>query len=216
MRIDNNKNTPNFGWNCFTHKAITTHALKNLPELKKYKRILQNYCQAPDFDDTRFLGDNHCYYKSSQNDYKNGKPSAKSFYAKYIKEARTASLQGNKKLTAKCMGRALHFLQDMALTLHTKPKPTGRLEKKADERMHFKFESLTFLKQNIYRKNYKKPQISDKTFNKLFMDNVEYSTKGQQVEKNNTSSWGLIAQGGINHAIATTTAFLQKMEYLLK
>jgi len=217
MKVNDKSGNVTFGWNCFTHKTITKRALKEIPSLKKYKNILNKYCQAPDFDDTRFIGDNHCFYKSAVSDYKNGKISAKTFYTEYIIKARTASLEGDKKTTAKYLGRALHFLQDMANPMHTNPKPQEPLARKIDHRTHFKFESITFLKQRLYTKNYQQKEPAFfKSLKKLFMGNVEFSTSGEQVSKENNASWNKLAQAGMNQAITSTKLFLQEMEHLLK
>jgi len=216
MKIDNKQNNINFGWNAFTHKAITKKALEDISISNKYKRIIQNYSMAPDFDSTRKLGDTHCYYKSSVDAYKRGKINAKTFYIEYIKKATAAFMEGNKIKAAKFIGRLLHFLQDVALTMHTKPKPKAILEKAVDEKMHRKFETQTLLKQGQYLKNYKKPPVSNKGLIQLFTENVDFSTRSEQVSNNNVSSWGNIAQEGINQATTSSTILLQKMAHFFK
>ena len=62
MKINGINNSPNFGWNGYTHKRMVETAIKDMPQFDQYKDVLGDYVQRPDIDDIGFMANKHFYF----------------------------------------------------------------------------------------------------------------------------------------------------------
>ncbi len=214
MKIDSSGNNLNFGWRYGAHKEITSLAVESVSNLKKYKNILVEFAQKPDFDEKGFKGNNHFYYspkvlrpRESFMDiiFRNN---AGAKFAEHMYEF-NRFVEKDKSKALEHAGRALHFLQDVTQPQHTERGTVYR--KWRDLKLHKEFEEFAYQNQDAFIKNAKPSDIkleSDEIY-ELFNKSVSISENGKQVRKDNKNAWYEIAQTGISNAIQVTKIFCE-------
>ena len=123
-------NNVSFGWLPKTHSYITKSAINKIPELLPYKKYLQMGSVIPDIrlSQTSLLGSEaHYWYGKDFNCYDTVPKNAADFYCVLLSKAFEYLAQGHKKLAMYKAGETLHFLQDMAVPMHTKKECHGFL-----------------------------------------------------------------------------------------
>lgn len=212
MKVNSVDNKANFGWRYPTHMKITAKAVDELPNLRKYKDILTEFVQKPDFDERGFKGNNHFYFtptlfhpRESFLDLtgRNNAASKFSEHVFYFEEL----FNKDKNEALEHAGRALHFLQDVTQPQHTERGTV--LQKWKDLEIHKQFEAFAFKNEDYFTKNAKPVQLELEPDNiiDLFDEAVFHSEHGKQVRADNAKEWTGIAQTGISNAIQVTKEF---------
>lgn len=212
MKVNCVDNQTSFGWKYKTHKMITAKTLDEMPKLSKYKNILVDFVQKPDFDERGFKGNNHFYFtptlfrpRESFLDItgRNNAASKFSEHVFYFEEL----IDKDKKEAMEHAGRALHFLQDMTQPQHTE-RGTA-FQKLRELSIHKEFENFTLRNQKFFINNAKpaKFDVEHDNIIDLFDEVVFHSEQGRQVRENNRKEWIGIAQTGISNAVHATKEF---------
>ncbi len=215
MKINMDDKT-NFGWFYGTHKRVTRFALKNIPELANYKGLLEEFAQRPDFDEKGLFNNWHFFsptLKKKNVDF-NGKNNAFSKYKEHVENMLKGISEKNSDKYIEHAGRAIHFLQDMTQPQHT--QKSFIFNKILHLRMHLAFEE--FVKENqqdCFCEYIEKPFIN-RSYDDIFMENVNLSYKSELPLSNNRYIWERLGKNGINQAISSTKDFLTKLSTLIK
>lgn len=207
-----------FGWNIKTHKKITEYAIKNsdLNLKNHHEKILINASKQPDIDETQLHSSSHFCFSIPKDlqpkrflsfmDF-SGKNNALAKFTKHINKAQKAALKDKKHKALDELGRAVHFLQDMCVPLHT--EKGSFLTKFLDSKMHLEYEigfvdSRTdkLLRPQPVKERDKNQDFKSYALN-LFKENFNLSSEFR-IHKNNKSSWGIIAQITMDKAVSST------------
>lgn len=211
----NSNNNINFGWFDGTHKRLTRFALENLPNLKPYKDKLEIFSIKPDFDENRRFNNLHFFspvQKRSFLDF-HGKDNACAKYKEHVIKMLSAINKKEIDLFIEHAGRALHYLQDMTQPQHTQK---GLLFNKILHfRLHLDFEKFVRENYSDCFIGYEEIPFRNRSFDDLFLENMNLSTKSELPTRKDTYLWEYIARKGVNQAIASTKEFLTKVSKLL-
>ena len=228
VMISKSTSNNNFGWSTKTHKKITAYAIKNSKlELKSHhEKILIDFSRQPDIDEINFFGSGHFCFSIPENmkttrflsfmDF-SGKHNALAKFTKHIDKAQKALLKDKKHKSLVEIGRAVHFLQDMCVPLHT--EKGAILPKLRDSRMHVDYED-NFVESRLEK--FLVPQATLETDSvhdfrtfalDLFKKNFDFSSKFK-ISKKNKNSWESIAQDTMNQAVGSTQKLLNAFNNL--
>ena len=218
MKISYIKQKPkdvSFGWLAKTHSAITKRAIDKIPELLPYRRLIQTGSVVPDISPykTSLLGSKaHIYDGSGYFSYDIVPQNASDFYCECITNALSELNFGNKKVAMYRFGEALHFLQDMAVPMHTKKECQSPLK----IFKHIKYESLAGKHHELIDDMIKKQKtISDTNFQNLFLDTYKKSSSMQNpFEKNQKDRWLESIEYAYSNAFDASCKFLKKISIL--
>ncbi len=213
-------NNITFGWHFKHHTLLTRTAIKNM---RKYisaenKVILEKAVQKPDFDEIGRFANKHFYFGPAEKGAKlsfldfNDKFNAKYCFNEHLKKA-SELIKENKVTEAfEQFGRALHFLQDMSVPLHTEKAPF--IQKVIEAKMHLSFEQLA---QNSQRKMSKqKIKMSESNTSgdffeiakNLFTDSVEHSRSMPKISNDRKKDWAVIARQCCERAAENTSKLI--------
>lgn len=215
MEIKSRDYSTNFGWFYGTHKRVTRFALKNLSNLKKHNDALEEFSQAPDFDETGFYNNWHFYApdkKRSFMDY-NGKNNALAKYKEHISKMLLAVDEMKEKVYIEHAGRAIHYLQDATQPLHA--QKGFIFNKILYLKTHLAFEECVKKNQQECFSNYVEKPFTNKSFEQLFLDNIQLSAKSELPTGDKRYLWERIGRDGVNQAIISTREFLVKLNLLI-
>ena len=220
----------NFGWNIKTHKKITEYAIKNSDiNLKNHhEKILINASKQPDIDETQLHSSSHFCFAIPENlkpkrslsfmDF-SGRNNALAKFTKHINKAQKALSKDKKHKSLDELGRALHFLQDMCVPLHT--EKGSIISKFRDSKMHLDYE-IGFVNPQIDK--LLRPQNIEPTDKKhdfknfalhLFKENFDFSSQFK-ISNKNKADWGQIAQVTMDKAVSSTQELLTAFRELNK
>lgn len=212
MKIRSVDSKTNFGWRYTTHKKITAQAVEELPKLKKYKDIIVEFVQKPDFDEQGFKGNNHFYFTPSLMHPREsfldltGRNNAAAKFSEHVFYFEEL-INKDKNEAFEHAGRALHFLQDVTQPQHTERGTV--FQKWKDLEMHKQFEKFASKNEDYFIGNAKpvKFELEPDNILDLFDEAVFHSERGKQVRKDNAGGWIDIAQTGISNAVQATKEF---------
>lgn len=211
-----NKDKTTFGWTCNTHRKITVKIASQINGIKKYKYVLGDFVQKPDFDELGPMGNRHFYFGHIPKSYLDytGHNNALSYYKKHVKQMLEASKNKDKNTLIENAGRALHFLQDMSMPLHT--KRTSFIKKVWDFANHITFENFVEFRRRDYfnhKKRFNKcldnyePQ--EENFIKLFINSFSLTKKiTPPTQKNSSMLWEDIGRTSFKQTMDSTREFL--------
>ena len=206
----------NFGWFYGTHKRVTRFALRNLTELKPFKDALEEFAQRPDFDEKGTFNNWHFFSPIQRKSFLdfNNKENALAKYKDHVQKMLVAVDEKKQDLYIEHAGRALHYLQDMTQPQHTKK---GFIFNKFFYlRTHLAFEGFVKKNQEDCFSEYTERMFKNKSYEDLFMENVELSSKSELPKMKNRYAWERLGRNGINQAIYSTREFLIKLNRLLE
>lgn len=208
----------NFGWNIKTHKKITKYAIQNsdLKLKSHHEHILIEASKQPDIDETQLHSSSHFCFAIPK-DFKpkrflsfidfSGKNNALAKFIKHIDKAQKAMSKDKTHKSLDELGRALHFLQDICVPLHS--EKGSFIKKFIDSKMHLEYE-IGFVNANTDK--FLRPQVivdfdkkeDFKTFAlNLFKENFDFSSKFK-ISNKNKESWSEIAQVTMDKAVSST------------
>lgn len=210
-------NSPTFGWRYKMHSAILEAGGKNF-KYHNYKvmPLLQEMVERPDFDETFLFSQKHFYYPNSK--IKSffdltGKGNAKSAYEKHI--GKFKELFDEFPLYALDeAAKALHYLQDVTQPQHI--DSSSVIKKISDRTTHKKFEQHALDKSKSLLKQVRPAQLKSRTFETLFDDTVNLSSKNRVPTKDNQELWTAIAYDGTNVAVGATKRFFELLTTFIK
>lgn len=220
MKISSTDNRTNFGWRYPTHKKITSQVVEELPKLKKYKDIIVEFVQKPDFDERGFKGNNHFYFTPSMMHPREsfldltGRNNAASKFSEHVFYFEEL-INKDKNEAFEHAGRALHFLQDVTQPQHTERGTV--FQKWIDLEMHKQFEKFASRNENFLICSAKpvKFELEPDNIMDLFDEAVFHSENGRQVRNDNAKEWIDIAQSGISNALQATKEFCNYLSKFL-
>lgn len=215
MEIKSRDNGMNFGWFYGTHKRVTRFALRNLNNLKPHSDALEEFSQAPDFDEKGFFNNWHFYSpikKRSFMDY-DGKHNAFAKYKEHISQMLLAVDEKKEKVYIEHAGRAIHYLQDASQPLHA--QKGFIFNKILYLKTHLAFEECVKKNQQECFSKYEEKPFTNRPFEQLFLDNINLSSKSQLPTADKRYLWERIGRDGVNQAIISTREFLIKLNLLI-
>ena len=214
MKISSINNQPNFGWNRTTHLAITELALKNINGLSEVeKRQIARYSQMPDYDkkEIGYLKNSHFYFPLSKNQSygksANRYNNAKAMFNEHLQQA---AMSKTREDFFKHTGYAMHYLQEVALPMHT--KSGGIISKVFDYKTHRDFEKGKKHGAKVHTsklmEKYKETPLFFSSLQDLFQGTAMFSrSKNLQVNQFNKKSWETIQQKCFNRAVDASSEF---------
>jgi hypothetical protein len=220
--ISKSSSNTNFGWGIKTHKKITKLALENsnLKLKEHHKKMLIRASKQPDIEEISFFGSDHFCFAIPKDmkpvrflsflDF-SGNHNALAKFIKHLEKSQKALLSDKKHKALEEIGRAIHFLQDMCVPLHT--EKGAFMPKLRDSRMHVDYEENfvgTRLGKLISPQKVSETDNSQdfKTFAlSLFKENFDFSSK-YKISKKNKNAWEPIAQETMNQAVGSTQKLL--------
>ena len=131
---------------------------------------------------------------------------AKYAYNEQIKLLEDAIEDEDKQKAMQSVGRACHFLQDLAQPQHTQKEST--LGKFFNLKTHIDFENYTQNNTDKIFENLKINNEKHRSNTQLFSDTFIKSNP-IEISKNNKNEWGNIAKNQINLAVQSTKEFLK-------
>lgn len=214
LKISKQQNNISFGWLPKTHEGIIECALNsgNFPNLKKYENTLKEFVKKPDWDEANplwILGSRHDYCYNKKN-------SGSGNYIKHIIGMFSAIKNKNSDLFIEHLARAAHYLEDMTLSLHTQKK--SLLDGITKFVNHFEFEKFIqdrqgiLLGQSVYSNKSKVLKTSTRDFAKLFLDNINFSSKRETPKSSNKINWSHLGKEGLDKAVESTMVLFEKAE----
>ena len=210
----NIKDKTNFGWFYGTHKRITRMALKDLPNLRKYQDVIEEFVQRPDFDEQGIFNNWHFFSPIQQKSFFDFKCKGNAV-AKYEEHVKKILENANKNINL-CIehtGRALHFLQDMTQPHHT--QKSFFFNKIFNLKTHLSFEKFVKKTQNEYFESYITEPFKNLSFKNLIMENIKSSSEYRFPTTKNRYIWDQFGRKGIHQAIFSTKEFLTKIDKLI-
>ena len=219
MQINPTTSQLNFKWNRTAHLEMTALALKdcNLPD--KVKRQVARYSQMPDFckQELGFHCNTHFYFPDSK--HKSfGLNTEKNNALQMFKDHLDAAIFCSKETDfLKHAGYAIHYIQDVAVPLHT--RANSFIGKLLNYRLHREFERGETFGANLHLEEFQKeyqPQIVNfTTLLDLFKDTADFSQKPElQVNSSNKKDWKQIQQTCFNRSVDVTTQLFKMISYL--
>ena len=170
-----------FGWYSFnpkSHELITENAVKilqnktNVPQdffTKEDIATLKTFSEMPDKDEVSVLKDTHFHHHVTKRTIFFRTKTAVKLFMSHAQKALDAYKNNDKQLAIQELGRACHFLEDLAQPLHT--TTSNFIEAKIKENKHSEYEKYTAQRQNSYQ--YKAPDKIDTGDGKDFMSFIK-------------------------------------------
>lgn len=201
MLVKNNNVGLTFGWTQSTHRKLVKFAVGNVRREISESNIetLKKFVVMPDLDETGIFSNKHFYFPKRHNldavsflDY-DGKHNAKAAFGQHIEESILAMENKDKQTAFESFGRALHFLQDMCMPLHTDRR--NILGKAKNSKRHIGYEVKAMDIEKTILHNIELDE-RPKKFNKnklrcyleqLFDDNVAFSAVNKVKNKGKIS-----------------------------
>lgn len=221
--ISRSSSNNNFGWHLKTHKKLTEYVVRqsDLKLKNHHEKILIKASTQPDLDETQLHSSSHFCF-SIPKDLKpkrflsfidfSGKNNALAKFTKHIDKAQKALSKDKLHKSLDEFGRALHFLQDVCVPLHTEKGSFFR--KLMDSKMHLDYEVGfinpqidKFLRPQSISKSEKKEDFKTLALN-LFKENFDFSSQFK-ISNKNKSSWGEIAQVTMDQAVSSSQKLLR-------
>ena len=210
MKI-NNTSKQNFGWNLKTHYKLTSTIADRIPNLRKYSKLLATASFLPDIQLSQTsVGYRMAHYFDGKNfnAYDIVPQNASDFYLDNLSKA-LGYLHDRLDIPAMIKaGYALHFLQDVAVPLHTNPACFSQLKLLR----HIQYESIPsknpILFENVLEKI--SPQ-NDKYFYDCFLDTYRKSSTMQNPFSLSKKQWQDSVQESLQNAYEHTCLFLKKL-----
>lgn len=217
MKISNTT-SPSFGWNIKTHYLLTKLAASQFPNLRKYSGLLARSSMMPDINlsQTSFgYKEAHCFFGKNFNAMDLVPQNASDFYcdltskALHFMQFRECFLTNH--VSMKKAGNALHFLQDIAVPLHTKESA----QKFSKIFSHIKYENIA--KNNpsmIDDIAYRTSPAPNTTFTDCFMDTYKKSSSMKNPFEIPKKEWEDSVRESLTNAYEHTLQFLSKISAL--
>ena len=212
MKI-NSTNNQNFGWNIKAHYEITNGIADKIPNLRKYAKILATASYLPDLkpSQTSALYEKaHTYYGKDFCAYDLVPQNASDYYFDSLSKAISLLRSGDNLAAMNNAGNALHFLQDMALPLHTKEECQGLLKLP----FHIKYENLATDNNMIKGIADRLNDVKNENFQDCFLDAYKKSSSKE-------NPYGLTIEGlnssireSVENACEHTFQFLKRLSGL--
>ena len=211
----NKNNSVSFGWLAKTHSYITKSAITKVPELLPYRKFIQWGSVIPDIrlSQTSLIGSEaHFWDGKNFNCFDTVPQNAGDFFCDLMSKAFMFLTNGNKKLAMYKAGETLHFLQDMAVPLHTKRECQGILkifkhlnyERIADQN-HDLLDSLAF----------SRAEIKTEKLKNLFINMQKESSSMENPFLKSTDRQASI-ETALTNAFNVTCSFLKKFADISK
>lgn len=199
----------------------------------KFRQEIADASMLPDLlkTETGFHTNRHFYFPPTPQKQRisfgpnEDKNNARFAFEKHITNA-LIPFSDQKHLIPKETGMALHFLQDMAVPMHTRRQ--GVYGKAVDFLMHRKFELNMLENQEKLLKNYKpgfidmskeigNNPVTHSVHTDTFLANCRFSTQPDlQVRRSNKKDWEQIQQSIFNRAVDSTVLELKNIAKILE
>ena len=204
-------NNQNFGWNLKTHYKLTSSAIQQIPQLRQYEKILSTSSFLPDIKLSQTsIGYNMAHYFDGKNfnAYDIVPQNASDFFFDNIYKA-IAYIQDKLYIPGMMKaGYSLHFLQDMAVPLHSNPACYA----KSKILQHIKYESIPSKKPELFKtvleKNF---QNEEKYFHDCFLDTYIKSSKMENPFSIPKEQWNSSVKESLENAYENTFLFLKRL-----
>lgn len=220
MKIQTNNtyhknNTQSFGWLAKTHNHITKCVLEQIPELTPYKGFIKLGAVMPDIrlQQTSILNDkSHNFFGGIVNSFSITPENASDFYFENLSKAMSFLVRGHERTAMYKFGEALHFLQDMAVPMHTKKECGGLLKVKS----HLNWERVACLNNHFLNKlTPQNPNAEPESFYNLFINTHSKTSASQNpFETGARKNWKSMIESSFTTAYQTTYSFLKKVAIL--
>lgn len=212
----NKNNTPSFGWHIKTHAHLTKCAIDRLYELKKYENYIKIGAQMPDISmrQTSAFGDMaHSFFGKDFVTNTTSPQNASDFYFDNIGKAMERFNSGFNRAGMYYAGNALHFLQDMAVPLHTKPECQSIFKLP----IHVKYEGIAKNNPEIIDIVASNTQnLSRDGFYQIFIDAYKKSSQMDNPYRIACSEWEISVKQSLDNAYFSTFKFLNRLADYVK
>lgn len=219
MQVNTQAEPINFKWNRKTHLEMTMLALKDCNLDKSTIRQIARYSQMPDFckEELGFHCNTHFYFPNSKSKSfgpNSDKNNALEFFIDHVNHAVFGKKEND---FLKYSGYAIHYLQDVAVPLHT--EANNFIRKFLKYHLHKQFErgDKYGVNKHIdeFIADYKAKDIEIVSIVDLFKNTAEFSQQPKlKVKNSNKDEWKSIQQTCFNRSVDATTLLFKKLTML--
>ena len=207
----NKTSRQNFGWSCKTHYLLTRNIAESIPQLRKYAFTLAISSATPDIKLSQTsLGYNMAHYFDGKNfvEYDMIPNNASDFYFDNLTKALHYFDDGIPIIGMIKAGNALHFLQDVAVPMHTNPDCFSVI--KTLQHIQYERRAKKFLINNeeLITQN-----LTDttKSFKDCFMDTYNKSSQMENPFSISSKNRNASIQESLSNACENTYNFLKQL-----
>jgi len=216
MQINTQAENINFKWNRTTHLEMTMLALKDFDIASSTRRQIARYSQMPDFckHEHGFQNNTHFYFPDSKKKSFGLKTEKNNALEQFKQHVDCAVFAQQDKSFYSHAGYAIHYLQDVAVPLHT--KVLSCIGELINFPLHKSFERGEKHGANKHLdefiRTYKPEEINVVSMVDLFKDTADFSCQPElQVKRTNIDSWKSIQQACFNRGVDATSLLFKKL-----